>query len=96
MKVLDKAESERLSGEVDAFLADASKSDFEVGEFLLQQGLLVHALEHYESYLGDNPEELEMRYAMLQAYSALKLDHLRQQEALRRLVDHQVFANHRN
>lgn len=64
-----------------AMLADKSKDDDEIAEFLAGNGLLVPAMEHYRAVTAANPAEIDVLPALLKLYAGLRLDTLRQQEA---------------
>ena len=64
-----------------AMLADKTKDDDEIAEFLAGNGLLVPAMEHYRAVTLANPAEIDVLPAVLKLYAGLRLDTLRQQEA---------------
>jgi hypothetical protein len=58
------------------------KDDFSVANLLDEKGLAVAALDLYRKFFTENKDENELRPLLIRAYSELKLDELRQQEAL--------------
>ena len=78
---LTPEKSKALHAQHAAMLADKRKDDDEIAEFLVSNGLLVPAMEHYRGVTAANPGEVDALPALLKLYAGLRLDALRAQEA---------------
>lgn len=58
------------------------KDDFAVANLLDEKGMAVAALDLYRRYFDENKDEHELRPLLIRAYGRLKLDELRQKEAI--------------
>lgn len=79
---LSAAADKEIAESIAKIRAIDPKDDFSVASLLDEKGLAVAALDLYRKFFTENKDENELRPLLIRAYSELKLDELRQQEAL--------------
>jgi len=79
---LSADDDEAIAESIAKIRAIDPKDDFSVANLLDEKGLAVAALDLYRKFFTENKDENELRPLLIRAYSELKLDELRQQEAL--------------
>lgn len=79
---LSAADDKAIAESIAKIRAIDPKDDFSVASLLDEKGLAVAALDFYRKFFTENKDENELRPLLIRAYSELKLDELRQQEAL--------------
>ena len=79
---LSAADDKAIAESIARIRAIDPKDDFSVANLLDEKGLAVAALDLYRKFFTENKDENELRPLLIRAYSELKLDELRQQEAL--------------
>ena len=79
---LSTADDKVLAEAIAKIRAIDPKDDFSVANLLDEKGVAVAALDLYRKYFDENKDENELRPLLIRAYSELKLDDLRQKEAL--------------
>ncbi|MEI6238832.1 MAG: hypothetical protein WCR51_00445 [Planctomycetia bacterium] len=79
---LSTADDKTLAESIAKIRAIDPNDDFSVANLLDEKGVAVAALDLYRKYFDENKDENDLRPLLIRAYSELKLDELRQKEAL--------------
>lgn len=79
---LSATDDKRIAESISKIRAIDPKDDFSVANLLDEKGVAVAALDLYRKYFDEHKDENDLRPLLIRAYSELKLDELRQKEAL--------------
>jgi hypothetical protein len=79
---LSAAADQAIAASISSIREIDPKDDFAVASLLDEKGMAVAALDLYRRYFDENQDEHELRPLLIRAYGRLKLDELRQKEAL--------------
>jgi hypothetical protein len=79
---LSAAEDKALADSIGKIRAINAKDDFSVANLLDEKGITVGAMDLYRKYFDENKDDNEMRPLLIRAYNELKLQDLKQKEAL--------------
>lgn len=82
LKWLGAEEAAALAAEEQKLRAESDGDHIVLASFYEEKGLKVAAMDAYRAYMAENPEDVEMRALLAKAYADLKLDELRNGEAL--------------
>ncbi len=71
---LEGAEQKKVDDSIAALQQESPDNLFMMGNYYEDQGLYVAAMEQYQKYLKDNPDEIEMAPYLFRVYKKLKLE----------------------